>query len=97
MVPENIRGVTTAHLVYKELPYSSPNLRALSMQTCVRSRSFPVLWHFSLMMNICTCEEGFEALGIFAGGRAADQLLGQEATSVPSLQIQHTQIPVSCN
>lgn len=42
------------------------------------------------MRNIRTCEEGFKALGIFGGGRAADQLLGQEATSIPSLQIQHT-------
>jgi len=49
------------------------------------------------MRSMRVCEEGFEALGIFGGGRAVDRLIGQEATSVSSLQIQQTQIPDCCN
>lgn len=50
--------------------------------------SCPLLLLFLRMRNICTCEGGFEVLGIFGGRRTADQLLGQEATL--SLQAQHT-------
>lgn len=50
------------------------------------------------MKNKCACEEVLEAPGIFGGGIATYQPLGQEATSILSLQIQHThkfQIPLT--